>query len=474
MKFPLLTSLLSLMALLACNAQQSSTTAVSGKAEISINMQGAAPGTAYLIGTYAENRFRVDSAQVDAAGQLTFSNNEPYPAGLYYAFYADQTAIQFLLDEDQEFSLSTTKADLNGSMQVEGSLSNQLLYEGLVFETNMQPRFDDVNARLSAQSAGTAGYDAVKAEQTALIAERQNFLNNIFNQHPNNFFVKFKRAGQNPTIRTELTLPDGSPDNEKQVYFYRQEFWDNVDFTDSNLIRTPVIANKLTSYITRLTPKNADSIIASADFLMSKVMNAPVYYQFFANWITLQYEPGNTDLMDGEAVYAHMINRYFTPEKAIWTDTMTIYGLRQRADEMSHSLVGQNGPNISVPDANGQAQTLYDETAPYLIVFMYNPTCDHCIAETPQLKQFAQGRPDVKVYGIAIDTDREAWLKFVQDYGLQSWTNVFDPTNRSIYKTYYVDTTPELYLLNPERVIIGKNLKTSQVAQVIERDRSNR
>lgn len=48
--------------------------------------------------------------------------------------------------------------------------------------------------------------------------------------------------------------------------------------------------------------------------------------------------------------------------------------------------------------------------------------------------------------------------------------NVFDPTNKAIYGKYFVDITPEIYVLNPERTIIAKNLKVNQIGEVVERD----
>jgi len=458
------------MILLACNAQQNGG-ASSSSANIIIDVKGVSTGTAYLIGTSASRRFRLDSAIVDGTGRLVFQKEKPYPHGYYVAYYTDGTALQFLLDGDQELTLSTEKADLVSNMQVEGSLTNELLYQNLRFESEMQPKFTEVNGRLSGLTAGTPEHAAVKAEQDQLVIQRKAHLNDIFTSHPNNFFTKFKQAGQNPDLRTELIRPDGTPDNEAQVYYFRREFWDNVDFADSNLLRTPVIANKLERYMTQLTPQRADSVISSANFLLKKVINHPPYLRYFANWITLKYEPGKTTLMDGEAVYVNMIRNYFTKDLAFWSDSMTVYGLQQRAGEMAQSLMGQEAPNITVNDLNGQARKLYDEKAPYVIVFMYNPTCEHCIEETPKLLNFVRGRSDVNVYAIAIDTEEGPWKKFVQQFGTQSWTNVYDPSNRSIYKTYYVDHTPELYLLNPDRVIIGKNLKTSQIAEVIQRDR---
>lgn len=66
-------------------------------------------------------------------------------------------------------------------------------------------------------------------------------------------------------------------------------------------------------------------------------------------------------------------------------------------------------------------------------------------------------------------TDAE-WRKFVKTYHMEQWTNVFDATNVSVYSKYFVDNTPEIYVLNKERKIIGKNLKPEQINQILDMD----
>jgi hypothetical protein len=72
-----------------------------------------------------------------------------------------------------------------------------------------------------------------------------------------------------------------------------------------------------------------------------------------------------------------------------------------------------------------------------------------------------------------VNTEDAAWRSAIQKYGMP-WVNVFDKTNKSIYGKYYVDNTPEIYVLNPDRTIIGKNLQVDQIMTVIERDRAKR
>ncbi|MCB0556725.1 MAG: redoxin domain-containing protein, partial [Phaeodactylibacter sp.] len=344
-------------------------------------------------------------------------------------------------------------------MEVQGSQDNELLYRNLKFEQEIQPKFQAVAEQMKAAGEGNPAYPQLKAQQDQLLAQRKAHLQEFFDNYPNAFFTKFKLAGQNPDVKNILN-PDGSVNTQLQVYYYRTEFWDNVDFSDDRLLYTPVIFNKLNRYITELTPQNADSILASTDFLMNKVLNYPEYYKFFANWITLAYDPEKTSLMDPQAIFVHMVKNYFTKERAFWTDSMEVFALQQRANEMAASLVGLKGPNVTAKDPSGQLRSIYDIKAPYIVVYMYNPTCEHCMEQTPKLVQLYQAwkSKGLEVYGIAVDTDDAEWKDYIAKTGMP-WINVFDPTNKAIYAKYFVDITPEIYVLNPERTIIAKNLK---------------
>lgn len=468
--------------LLACNGAAPSAPAAnstpvprgpSEQPNIRVEVAGVSPEGALLIGQLAEQQYRVDEGVVDGNG-VRFQRDEPYDAGHYYAYFTNGTGVQLLVTEDQTFSLVTSADDIVGAMQVEGSQENQLLYEALAYEAGQQPEFARLGQALNGTTPGSTEYEAIQEERRELVGKRKSYLEDIFARAPNSLFTSFKRAGQNPQLR-EIRLPNGQMDEVGQVTAFRREFWDGVNFSDERLLRTPVVFNKLKRYIKELTPQNADSIKVAADLLIEKVLDKPEYFKFFANWITLQYEPGNSTVMDAAAIHVHMIQNYFTKERAFWSDSMTVYGLQQRADQMAYSLVGQQAPDISVPGLNGQSQRLYDLKKPYVVVFMYNPECEHCIEQTPKLTAAYQGLKDeLDVYAIALDTDQQKWQNFVSQYGLNAFTNVFDPTNRSIFKTFYVDNTPELYLLNPDRKIVAKNLKVEQLAEAISIAKRNR
>ncbi|MBK7233592.1 MAG: redoxin domain-containing protein [Saprospiraceae bacterium] len=269
----------------------------------------------------------------------------------------------------------------------------------------------------------------------------------------------------------EVLDENGKVDRAAQLQYFKAQFWDNVDMSDSRLIYTPVIVNKLNKYIVDFTVQHPDSIIKYADKIIQKSLANREMFQFVSNWIALKYQPTKTKVMDGEAVYVHIINKYFTKENAYWLDTAELGKLRKKAWEMESSLLNKKGPDVISTDPTGQTKSIYEIKKPYVIVFMYDPKCDHCREETPKLRKFYQEWKDkVEVFAIALQTNDKEWKEFLDKYQVRDWTNVYDPTNRSIYAKYWVDITPEMYVLDKNRKIIGKNLKTDQLSIILNKD----
>lgn len=432
-----------------------------GPANIELTVEGVNGGACSLIGFYAEQHFRIDSTSFQG-NNVSFKRSEGFPQGIYYVSLPSNQYVQLILSEDQEFKMQLDEKDIVSSMKVEGSVENQIFYENLRFESEFSPKYSKLTNALKGLSAGTPEYEKQSKVKAELESDRKAHLDKIFKNHPNLLFTKFKKAGQNPIIR------EGVSDQEK-VYHYRMEFWDNVDLSDSRLIRTPVISNKLTRYIKELTPQNHDSIFKATKHLVDRTLEYPEYFKFFTNWITIQYEPTKCTLMDPEYVFVNMIQNYFTRERAFWADSMEVYALQNRSMEMSQSLLGSKGPNVVSKGPAGETKALFDSEAEYLVVYMYNPTCEHCAVQTPELvKWYNKNKNNGRdVYAIAIDTDAKEWNDYISKNNM-NFTNVFDPSNRSIYAKYYVDITPEIYVLNKERVIIGKNLKVFQIDTIIQ------
>ncbi|MBK8968098.1 MAG: redoxin domain-containing protein [Lewinellaceae bacterium] len=437
---------------------------------IDVYVEGMQAGKVRLVGTYGDQNYLADSAVADAKGHFLLRREKPLLPGFYYFLLPGQKNFSILVDKDQHMTLRTKVNDIPGSMQVEGSINTELLYRNFRFQIAQEPELNQVSQIMRSNPPGSDAYNQAKARQTQLVAEREAHLQEIYTAYPDAFFTKFKTAGANPEW-PDRRKPNGDVDTLGNLLYYRAHFWDGVDFSDTRLLSTPVVANKLRRYITELTPQRPDSIIAVADPLVQRVLPHKEYFQFFVNWIGLNYENGKTKVMDGEAVYVHMIDKYITPENAFWDTPENVNKLRAKVDEMKASLMGRKGPDVRAQDINGEYKSIYEMTAPLIVVFMFSPDCEHCQEQAPEIQKIYERWKDrgVDFYGIAVNTTDDEWRKFIKKNGF-TFTNVFDPTNRAIYAKYYVDITPELYLLNKDRIIIEKNLVAGQLETMFERE----
>ncbi|MBK6565757.1 MAG: TlpA family protein disulfide reductase [Saprospiraceae bacterium] len=434
------------------------------KTSISIIIHGYNEGWCKLIGIYGDQNYIVDSFAVQNNGLVTISRDSQLIQGFYYLLLPDFKNVSFLIDENQNFKAETNKDKLISSMNVQNSVANTLLYENFV----IQEKIDSLQGSVKKDPSKKA---EIQVKLDEWFRKRTQHLETCISKYPENFYTQFKVAGQNPTF-SDVKKPNGDLDTFAHLQKYRNLFWSNVDFTNVKLLRTPVIANKLKRFIKELTPQHPDSIIRQSDVIIKKSLVNNEMFAFISNWIALQYQPTKTTVMDGEAVYVHIIDTYFDQHSADWFKPGEIEQLKKKTSEMRASLLNRKGPDVISTDPDGNKKSIYEIQSPYIIVYMYTPNCEHCKKETPKLKAFYNEwkNKGVEVFAIVIETNKEEWKSYLRSNEINDWVNVFDPTNASIYAKYYVDVTPEIYVLNPERIIIGKNLKVEQLPVIIQKD----
>ncbi len=438
--------------------------------QIEAFLEGVPAGMTRLVGVWGDQNFLADSAVVDASGHFVLRRKKMLAPGFYTFLLPGMKNLSILIDKDQRMTMRAKASDFLGTMQVEGSLNTSLFYETIRFQAKQEPELAQTTATMNKSAANSPEFIQAKQRQMQILEERKVYLDGIYKQNPDAFFTKFKIAGQNPEFK-EFKKPNGDMDTMRQLMNYREHFWDGVDFNDDRLLNTPVIGNKLKRYIKELTPQHPDSLIKVADPLIQRVIKHKQYFKYFTNWIALQYENTKTTVMDGEAVYVHIIKNYFIPEYAWWDKPENLGGLQTHVWEMEASLMGRKGPDVRAQDINGQFKSIYEMTAPIVVVFMFSPDCEHCQKEAAEVEALYKKwkTRGVDFYGIAVSTTDEEWKKFVKEKGF-TFTNVFDPTNRAIYAKYFVDITPEIYVLNKDRIIVGKNLHPNQLETIFERE----
>lgn len=422
-----------------------------------------------LIGMYLDKKYIADSASIHDGSKFEFTKSELFLKGFYFILLPDKSVIKLLLDDDQTFKYTADISNIDETAKIEGSLANKLYYEDLNFKKGIDKDYRPIARKIGSMSPKDPNFKETYKEFLNLSKKYTDRNDNLLKTYPNNFFTKFKIGGKNP-ILTYPTDGNGDLDVKKQIEDYRTHFWDGFDFNEEGLINTPAFSNKLNRYFGELVSQNQDEIIKYADDLMNKCINNEEFYKVISNWVTLKYEPGKTKLMDGEAVYSHMILEYFTPEKATWMDGESIKILRKRAGEMTQSLLNKPAGNVTARGFDGKIHTIFDSKKPVIVIFIYNPNCEHCEEQTPHLIEFYNKWKNrgVEVFSIAANTTDPEWQGFHNRFNLP-WVDLFDASNASWYPKYFVDVTPEIYVIDKNRKIFAKNLNVSQLETIMAR-----
>ena len=434
---------------------------------------------AYLGYYYGKIKALSDSAMLDANSSGFFKGKDKLPGGIYFVVSPRKEILfELLLDKQEHFSVLADTTSLPTSVKFVNSPENNLFQSYSKFAADNGKIISGYVKDL-ANTTSKADSSRINEQLQAFNKKIQNYRDSVTTKNPGSMLAALFKALKEPVVPPASKQPGGKYDSLYAYHYFKDHFWDGVNFTDERLLRTPIFELKLDKYYKTLVAPDPDSIKNEADLMLAKSAPNKEMYKYILTYFVQQYI--SPQYMGQDAVFVHLFEKYINnnPEVDWFTEKYKKY-MNDRAYSLMANLIGAPAQNLELVDSLDKPRPLFDVNAPYVVICFWDATCSHCKEVVPKLDSMYQHKwkqQGIVIYGVMVDGGKEAWLNYIRENNLKDWIHVYETTaqrdagyaaNKPNFRQLYdVYQTPILYLLDKDKRIIAKKLTYEQIDEVL-------
>ncbi|MFN8353442.1 MAG: DUF5106 domain-containing protein [Spirosomataceae bacterium] len=436
---------------------------------IRVQVKGLQDSTCYLSHYFGFSQYLVkDTARADTSGVLLFKGKQALPEGLYFVSLPNKKRIELVVtDKEPRFSLSTDTTDLIEHMKVDSaSKENMGLYSYLKYVQSQQRQVEILQA-FNGENPNE-GNVITQQRIRAIRNEMYSYLNRLASAYPDLLVGKYIKASTEPRLPRPPMYPNGGYDTAFVAKAVRRHFFDNIDFSDERLVRSPYLQRRLESFFERVVVPQTDSVKASCDRILALASANKEVMRYAVWYITNYFEASK--VIGADAIFIYLAEEYYLKGK-VETDSSVLRNLADRIKTLKPLLIGKPMPEMNFFDPNGKLQPLKNVQAEVTFVVFYDPLCKKCRAKLPALINFYKKHKNesIAVYAVMVEKYDGMWKQMLNEFKIKDlWINVWDKTGKTDFrKEFDVYSTPMIYVLTPDKKIGLKKVEVEQLEAIL-------
>ena len=175
----------------------------------------------------------------------------------------------------------------------------------------------------------------------AVNTERHEYILNMIKNNKQTFWAKVLNS------MVEVDVPEPPRDDKGNITdstfqwrYYKQHYFDNIDFKEDGLLRTPIFQGKLNYFFEKVVVPSPDSMKVESDRVIQMAYQGDsLMFRFVAAHLLNYFE--TSKIMGFDEVFVHIAEQWYLSGKTYWGDSTFMAKLTERVVKISPNIMGQ-------------------------------------------------------------------------------------------------------------------------------------